>query len=136
MKLTLTGLYASLLGMWMIWLGYRVVRLRVKYRVGLLDGDQVELKRNIRIHGNAAEWIPISLILFACAESQELGWLWLHIAGVVLVISRLLHMHGLQHSTGRSFGRAWGMVGTWSVIIALGLFNIISFFYYLYSLDL
>lgn len=122
--LTITGLYATLLALLMIVLGIRVSSLRMKHRVGLLDGGNPELTRAMRIHGNIMEWIPMALILFACAESQRLGFLWLHILGIILLLSRILHMQGLIRSSGRSFGRMVGMLGTWSVMLILGIYNL------------
>ncbi|MBI2791218.1 MAG: MAPEG family protein [Gammaproteobacteria bacterium] len=127
MTLAITGLYASLLAFVMIGLGYRVVRLRRKYRVGVLDGGHHELTQAIRIHGNATEWVPIVLILFACAESLQLSPWVLHGLGIVLVLSRILHIQGLRKSVGRSFGRYAGIVGTWTVATVLGCYNIYRF---------
>ncbi|MGD9592632.1 MAG: MAPEG family protein [Candidatus Berkiella sp.] len=125
--LHITGLYASILAFIIIGLGYRVVRLRVKYRVGLKDGGHPELIQAIRIHGNATEWVPITLILFACAESQQLMPWVLHTLGVILVLARSYHIYGISHSTGRSRGRVLGMAGTWSVAITLAACNIFYF---------
>lgn len=127
MTLAITGLYASILAFVMIGLGYRVVRLRRKYRVGVLDGGHHELTQAIRIHGNATEWVPIVLILFACAESLQLTPWVLHGLGIILVLSRILHVLGLRKTVGRSFGRYAGIVGTWIVAIVLGGYNIYHF---------
>jgi uncharacterized membrane protein YecN with MAPEG domain len=127
MTLAITGLYASILAFVMIGLGYRVVRLRRKYRVGVLDGGHHELTQAIRIHGNATEWVPIVLILFACAESLQLTPWVLHGLGIILVLSRILHILGLRKTVGRSFGRYAGIVGTWIVTIVLGCYNLYHF---------
>jgi hypothetical protein len=127
MTLMITGLYASILAFIIIWIGYRVVRLRRKYRVGVLDGGHHELTQAIRIHGNATEWIPIVLILFACAESLHLANWALHSLGVAFVLSRALHIHGLTRTVGRSFGRYSGIAGTWTVAIILACYNLYRF---------
>ena len=127
MTLAITGLYASILAFVIIGLGYRVVRLRRKYRVGVLDGGHHELTQAIRIHGNATEWVPLVLILFACAESLQLSPWALHALGIALVIARILHILGLRRTVGRSFGRYAGIAGTWTVAIILSCYNLYHF---------
>ncbi len=124
MSLTITALYASLAGLLLLFLSFRVVRWRRKLSVGLGDGGQENLLRAQRAQANFTEYVPIALILLAVAESQVLtGWL-LHTAGAVLLLARLLHAWGLSQSSGRSFGRYWGTLLTWVVILALSLANI------------
>ncbi len=128
MSLTITALYASLAGLLLLFLSFRVVRWRRKLSVGLGDGGQENLLRAQRTQANFIEYVPIALILLAVAESQGLpGWL-LQTAGAILVLARLLHAWGLSQSSGRSFGRFWGTLLTWVVILALSLANIFAGF--------
>lgn len=128
MSLTITAIYASLAGLLLLVLSFRVVRSRRKLSVGLGDGGQESLLRAQRAQANFTEYVPIALILLAVAESQVLtGWL-LHTAGAILVLARLLHAWGLSQSSGRSFGRYWGTLLTWVVILALSLTNISASF--------
>ena len=128
MSLTITAIYASLAGLLLLVLSFRVVRSRRKLSVGLGDGGQESLLRAQRAQANFTEYVPIALILLAVAESQVLtGWL-LHTAGAILVLARLLHAWGLSQSSGRSFGRYWGTLLTWVVILALSLANIFASF--------
>ncbi len=125
--LNITGLYASILAFIIIFLGYRVASLRMKHRVGLLDGGNPELTQAMRMHGNAVEWVPMVLILFACAESQQLMPIVLHSLGIMLVLARVYHSYGLHKSSGRSKGRVVGIMGTWFVTIVLAVYNIYRF---------
>ena len=126
MSLTITALYASLAGLLLLFLSFRVVRWRRKLSVGLGDGGQENLLRAQRTQANFIEYVPIALILLAVAESQGLaGWL-LQTAGAILMLARLLHAWGLSQSSGRSFGRYWGTLLTWVVILALSLANIFA----------
>ncbi len=128
MSLTITAIYASLAGLLLLVLSFRVVRSRRKLSVGLGDGGQESLLRAQRAQANFTEYVPIALILLGVAESQVLtGWL-LHTAGAVLLLARLLHAWGLSQSSGRSFGRYWGTLLTWMVILALSLVNIFASF--------
>ncbi len=126
MSLTITAIYASLAGLLLLFLSFRVVRWRRKLSVGLGDGGQENLLRAQRTQANFIEYVPIALILLAAAESQGLaGWL-LQTAGAILMLARLLHAWGLSQSSGRSFGRYWGTLLTWVVILALSLANIFA----------
>ncbi len=125
--LLITGLYATLFALLIIFLAYRVVKLRFKHRVGILDGGQPDLAKAMRVHGNAIETIPMSLILMACAESTKLGPLFLHSAGILLVFARLYHAYGLNHSSGSSKGRVYGTLLTWIVMCSLGGYNLLVF---------
>ncbi len=125
--LPITGLWAAIFGILLIGLSYRVVRMRMKYRVGLMDGGHLELTQAIRVHGNAIEWIPMFLILLACAESHHLATHWLQAAGILFLIARSLHIYGITNTSGRSFGRLYGMLGTWIVVTALAFYNVFFF---------
>lgn len=120
----ITGLYASILACWVLVLAYNVARSRMKHRIGLLDGGNVPLTRAIRIHGNATEYLPLALILFAIAETNGLSHFLLHILGSSLVAFRLWHAWGIFHSSGLSKGRFGGTLGTWTIIIILASYNI------------
>ena len=128
MSLTITAIYASLAGLLLLVLSFRVVRSRRKLSVGLGDGGQESLLRAQRAQANFTEYVPIALILLAAAESQGLSAWLLQTAGAVLVLARLLHAWGLSQSSGRSFGRYWGTLLTWVVILALSLANISASF--------
>lgn len=125
--LSITGLYASLLAFLIIILGLRISHMRMKYRIGLADGGQPQLVHAIRVHGNAVEWIPLILILFACAESQHLFHWGLHFLGMALIVSRLLHAWGLSHSSGKSFGRFYGAIITYLITLILVVYNLYAF---------
>ncbi|MBU0859352.1 MAG: MAPEG family protein [Alphaproteobacteria bacterium] len=107
----ITGFYAGLLGLWLVFLILSVVRLRWKYRVGMGDGGQRELMQAIRIHGNFIETVPFVLILMGLLELRDFSpALLLHGFGVTLLVSRLLHWHGLTRSATTSVGRTVGTV--------------------------
>lgn len=125
--LIITGFYSALLAFLIVVLALRVVRLRVKYQVGFLDGGHAELTKAIRIHGNATETIPITLLLMACAEVSGLTPSALHAAGILFLGARLYHAMGLNKSAGRSSGRTVGMLLTIAVIFSLGAFNLFAF---------
>ncbi len=128
MAAPITALYASLLAILMIVLALRVVWFRRKERVGLGDGEKPDLRKAIRTHGNAAENIPIALILLFLLETgQSALWL-LHLFGGLTLLGRLLHASGLSRHSGTSFGRFYGALISWLVILAMAGIHLVRFF--------
>lgn len=124
LNMNITGIYASLLAILMIALALRVIQLRRSLGIGLLDGDNQNLKKAIRVHSNAVENLPIALLLMAIAETQGMPNLTLHILGVTLLIARCWHAWGLSHSSGRSKGRFYGTILTFGVVFLLAFYNL------------
>lgn len=123
-----TALYAGLASITIIVLAARVSRLRRKYRVGTGCGAHADLDLAIRCHANATENIPIGLILLFIAETQDMGVIFLHLFGFLLVISRILHSWGLTVGKGGvAVGRFYGTVCCWLSIIFLSLYNIVKY---------
>jgi len=119
--LPITGLYAGLLALWLMLLAYEVVRRRKRHSVSLGAGGVPELERAIRAHGNAAETVPIALILLGLAEGMGTpGWV-LHLAGLGLLAGRVMHGLHFVAAGGKMPLRFWGMVLTVTVIASLAL---------------
>lgn len=96
MTLTLTSLYALPLAVLALILWFNVSRTRAATHVSIGDGGDVALHQHIRRHGNFIETVPMTLILMALAEVQGVAPLWLHAAGVLLLLGRLVHPFGLR----------------------------------------
>ncbi len=122
--LSITGLYASILALIIIWLCYKVVAFRRKSRVDIGDGGDVVGIRHIRAQQNAVEYIPIALILLAAYELNGGNHMLLHGIGIALVIGRLIHPGGLVNGKGATFGRFYGTAITWLVILVLAGLNV------------
>ena len=129
LHLPITGLYAGLLAILFIAHSFNVIRMRLKFRVGIGVGDknQKPLAKMVRIHGNFAEYIPLALILLAITELNGLGVIWLHLSGATLFIGRILHAMGLNKSIGTSKPRQIGMLSCFVVILTLAVINICYF---------
>ncbi|HEY5365103.1 MAG TPA: MAPEG family protein [Casimicrobiaceae bacterium] len=122
-----TALYAGILMLLLVVLAFPISRLRGKLRTGLGDGGHPELARAIRAHANLSEWgVPVLLLLLV-AELNRAPVVFLHVAGITLVIARLLHAFGLSRTGGASFGRMYGTGLTWLVLIVLAVWNIWAF---------
>lgn len=118
--------YTALLGLLLIALSVNVVRARRRYRVGIGVGTEAGMHQAVRVQANFAEYVPFAVILLVLSDLAQLPAVAVHIAGIVLVTSRLLHAWGLSHSPGRTFGRFYGTAGTWLVIIGLSLWLLYS----------
>lgn len=124
LALSLTGFYASLLGLLYIGLAINVARLRKTLKIGINDGGNKDLAKAIRVHGNFAEYVPIALILLASYELNGASAMALHVLGAALVVGRVLHVIGLTKTIGLSIQRQVGMLSTFFVILVLAIENI------------
>ena len=117
-------LYAGLLGILLVGLALNVVRLRLGKKVGLGVGEGGMIEQPVRVHANFTENAPIFLVLLLVAELTGASSSVLHTAGVVFVVSRLLHAFGLSRARNRSFGRVAGSAGTMLSILGLSVYLI------------
>ena len=120
----ITALYAAICGLLLVFMAVRVSYTRGKLKVDLGDGGKDGMLRAMRIHGNAAEYIPISLILLFFLEMQGSAHWFLHVCGITLVVSRLLHMQGLMQSATLTPGRLAGTGLGWALIVVMSLDNL------------
>ncbi len=114
-------LYAGLLGLLLIALSAQVVFARRRFRGPLGTGTEEAMQQAVRVQANFVEYVPFAVLLLVLAELTGLPGPAVHAAGLVLVVSRVLHALGLSRNTGRSFGRFYGTAGTWLTIVALSI---------------
>jgi len=119
--MAVTGLYAGLMGLWLLFLGFQVMRVRRRHDVSTGDGGVRDLELAIRAHGNACEYVPIALILMALAESLGAPARILHILGLMLLAGRLLHGGYFLAGARQLNIRIAGMLLTVGMIGALAL---------------
>jgi hypothetical protein len=116
--MTITAVYAGLLGLLFLALTLNVVRTRQASGVSLGDGDDPALERRIRAHGNFAEYVPLALILIAFVEAAGGSTVTVHGLGLGLLAGRLMHGFALSSLTRRPFFRIGGIVLTIAVVAA------------------
>ena len=121
--LPVTSLFAGLLGLFYIALTWQVIRGRQTFGLSLGDGGEKTMTRRIRAHGNAAETIPIGLILMGLAELQGAPAIALYALGLMLLVGRVLHGAALSRSKPWPFWRIAGMGLTLLMLLitAIGL---------------
>lgn len=118
--MSITPLYAGLLAILFLVLSIRVIQKRTHVSLG--DGGDPELLRRIRGHGNFAEYVPLMLLMMALLEvgAATPAWL-LHTLGVTLVIARVLHGIALSFTAKWKFGRFYGTLLSFIVLLVLAL---------------
>jgi len=123
----ITGLYAGILALLYVALSLRVVQARMKAKVSLGNGGNQILTRRIRVHGNFAEYVPFALLLMAILELATINVVVLHILGVTLIVSRILHAYAIESANFQL--RKLGMILTFIVIGLGGVLTILRYFF-------
>ena len=118
--MTVTPLYAGLLALWYLVLSFKVIGGR-RRGINLGDGGDPMMLRMIRGHANFAEYVPLILVLMGVLElGHRPAWL-LHALGITLLVARLLHGYALSFTEKWMFGRFWGTLLTFVVLLAAAL---------------
>ena len=98
----------------MLLLGLNVSRHRIRAGVGVGTGDNPQLERAIRAHGNNTEYVPGLLIGLGLLALLQFPHWFLHTMGGALFVARILQAHGIQQITdGVPPTRAVGNLLTW-----------------------
>lgn len=119
----ISALYAAMLALLLVWLALRVIKVRREKLVRLGDGGEFALQSAIRAHGNAAEYIPIALILLTLLELSGGPAILVHLGGIAMLAGRILHAKGLLTDSLRF--RILGMQMTLFTLIGLAVANVI-----------
>lgn len=120
----ITPIYAALLALLYVFLSARIIKLRVKYQVGIGDGDHPLLQRAIRVQANFGEYVPFALLLLWMHESMNGAPKLVLILGALLCVGRLLHAYGVSQKNETLTFRQAGMVITFSVML-ISAFSIV-----------
>ena len=126
--LTVTALYAGILGLMAFGLAFMAGSLRGKTKISIGHGDNPELHLAMRRHANFIEFVPLCLILIGVLELNGAPPAALHALGAGLVVFRLAHAVGLQADTIQGIGRAAGAGGSTRVLVVASIWAIVTFF--------
>ncbi len=116
--------YAGFFGIMLVLLSWRIVRLRHKYgsfNHKMNEGGHNEMTAAVRAQGNFIEYLPLALLLMWMLETMQFSAWIIHALGVLLILARLLHVHGLNEPGGNGAGRKRGTRLTWTQIVACSL---------------
>lgn len=91
---TVTLLYGGIAGLLVAALGAYVSSLRGKYKVFAGQTLPPEMVRPVRAHGNAAEYVPLGILLLLALELGGVGSVAAHLLGGAFVLGRLMHAAG------------------------------------------
>lgn len=124
----ITALYASLIGLLLVFLSFRIATNRKNKQIGIGTSGDNDLQRMIRSQANLVEYAPIALLLLFFCEIRGVDHLYIHVFGITLVVARILHAMGLSKSAGYSKSRFYGTLTTFLLIIFLAGINIVHYF--------
>lgn len=117
-----TPLYASLFAVLHLILSAQVIRIRRRQQVLFGHGDDRQLLKAIRAHGNFTEHVPIFLLLTYFLESKlGPGHILIHALSIIVLLGRILHGIGLNRRGANLNLRFIGMLLTLSGICVSAL---------------
>lgn len=121
--ISITPLYAIplILIFFVLWMGGSAKRSALDVSIG--DGANPELLLRMRRHGNFIEWVPFVLVLMLLAELLGAPAGFVHAAGVLLVIGRLVHPFGLKAAQAASplriIGNSLNLLAVLNLLVCL-----------------
>ena len=115
---TTTALYGALKAVFTIALAARVTAYRVREKVSLGTGKSDPLLVAVRTHGNAAEHVPLAIVMMLVVELCGAASTWLHVAGGAIFVARIAHAIGMPRPAPNPF-RFLGTAITWTTIVLL-----------------
>lgn len=118
---TVTPYYAALLALFYVALSVNVIRGRGQHKVNLGAGGVADMERRIRVHGNFAEYAPLTLLMIALDELRGLNGLAIHALCLGLVVGRLAHAWGIAKQEHDFRFRVGGMGVTLTVLVLAAL---------------
>lgn len=95
-----------------------VVRERLRRRIGLGDGGDMEFLQISRMQGHASEYLSPTLVLLLLFAILDMGLFAVHGFGMATLAGRIMHAAGLHKSPYRSIGRLFGMT---LILVSLGV---------------
>lgn len=122
--LPITAIFAFSLTFIILLLAYRVAMFRRKFRVGYGSNNNKDLEMAIGAHANAVENIPLAIVLLMLLELGHASQILLTIIACIFVLARVIHAYGLSHSIGVSFGRTYGTMATWILLMLMVSLNV------------
>ncbi|WP_404365628.1 MAPEG family protein [Marinobacter sp.] len=118
-----SAVFASVLAVLFIVLGYRVSLFRLKHQKGFGHNNDRDFEAAVRAHANLAEYAPIALILLVVGELNGVSTQLVYWTGLTFVASRLLHAWGMYKGRGGPHkARLVGILLSWiSILVMAGL---------------
>ena len=128
MTFALTAPYAAVLTLILVALTHLVIRARGKTTIPLGDRGDDRLLEACRRQMNFVENVPMALILMVLAEAGGASALVMNIAGIVLVLARLVHPFGITATQTAHPLRIAASVTTTLVQLGLAVVLLMQYF--------
>lgn len=125
--MTITLLYASLLTILFAVMALRMSGLRFRTQTFFGSADE-SMTQLMRAHGNLAEHLPPFLIILLLLEMNNVAGGLLHLFGMIFLMCRVLHAFGVYRSSTFNYPRAIGAMGSWILLLLMGLYGIVLTF--------
>ena len=109
MSIAITPIYAALTAFVFLFLSFRVIRYRRANTISLGDSGDKNLLKRMRAQANCAEYAPIGLILLLLTELSGAPAIAVHLAGLALVLGRVIHAYGFASTPQKIIFRQIGM---------------------------
>jgi uncharacterized membrane protein YecN with MAPEG domain len=132
----ISSLYTSFAMIFFVFLSFKVIAARRKFKIGIGNAGNPVLKSAIRVHANFAEYVPLFLIGLYLLELSKPNPLILHCLAIAFFAGRILHYYGVSKKEvyingllqGASKFRVLAMQITFVCIVSLAFLNIVYFF--------
>ena len=127
----ITSLYTALLALILIFLSIKIIQNRRSSKISLGDNGDDFLQRKIRAHGNFIEYAPIFLIMLLLVEINGCDKYFIHFFGIIFIIGRALHAHGITIAEIRNKNFLFRQAGMFCTFFCLSSLALILFFQFI-----
>ena len=124
MFLPITLSTASMLVLFYFALILTVGRSRARHKVSIGDGGHDHLLMRMRTQANFVEYVPLMLVLMGLLEGAGASRQVLAVAGILLILFRILHFLGMPRPAPNAF-RAIGAAGTVFMMVGAALWGLV-----------
>lgn len=129
MILPITGVFAAVIGILLLFLSAVVVKYRLKYGMGMGIAEDRDFEAAVRAHGNLVEYAPLTLLMLGVAELNGVPNGFIYWVGMAFVVGRILHAWGmLQGQGGPHKARMVGILLTWVAILIIAMLLLLNVF--------
>ena len=122
--------YAAFFALLYVGLSVRTLNLRRTLRISIGDSGNEMMLRAMRVHSNFAEYVPFSLLLILLVEMQAAPPGLVHTLCLCLLVGRLAHAFGVSQLKENYGYRVFGMVLTFTTLVASAVYLIFAYAYY------
>lgn len=117
--LTVSPIFVVICAAMFVAMGFHIAQYRRKNKFDLGDCGDAHLLQMIRAHGNAAEYMPMGLLLLVVLDLMDAPTNTVAMFGVVFVLGRAIHAAALLPQRQNYRRRFIGMILTFFSMIAM-----------------